>query len=70
MSYHLKSPNLNISEYSKYNKYRCNNNLILNQYIDKYKDKCMRQSLDKCMLPISDLQQREQEYIKKRETYN
>jgi hypothetical protein len=63
----LKTYNLNISEYSKYNKYGCENNVILNQYIDKYKHKCTRQSLDKCMLPISNLQQREQEYVKKRE---
>jgi hypothetical protein len=63
----LKAPNLNISEYSKYNDYSCGNNLILNQYIDKYKDKCIRKSLEECMLPISNLQQQEQEYVKKRE---
>ncbi len=63
----LKEQNLNISERSKYNEYKCDNNLILNQYIDKYKNECMRLPLNKCMLPVSDLQQREQEYAKKRE---
>ena len=63
----LEAPNLNISEYSKYNDYSCGNNIILNRYINLHKDKCMRQSLEKCMLPVSDLQQREQEYVKKRE---
>lgn len=63
----LKAPNLNISEYSKYNGYGCGNKLILNKYIDLHKEKCIRQSLEKCMLPVSDLQQREQEYVKKRE---
>lgn len=63
----FKGPNLNISEYSKYNDYSCGNNLILNRYINLHKDKCTRQSLDKCMLPVSNLQQREQEYVKKRE---
>ena len=65
----IKAPNLNISEFSKYNDYGCGNNLILNKYIDLHKNKCMRQSLDECLLPICDLQQREQEYIKKREKY-
>jgi hypothetical protein len=63
----LKAPNLNISEYSKYNKYKCDN-IILKEYIDKYKDKYIRQTLDKCMTPISDLQQNEQKYVKKRES--
>lgn len=61
--------NLNISEYSKYNEYGCGNNIILNRYIDLHKNKCMRQKLDECLLPLCDLQQREQEYVKKREKY-
>lgn len=65
----IKAPNLNISEFSKYNDYGCGNNIILNRYIDLHKSKCMRLSLDECLLPISDLQQREQEYVKKREKY-
>ncbi len=65
----IKAPNLNISELSKYNDYGCGNNLIVNRYIDLHKNKCMRQSLDECLLPVCDLQQREQEYVKKREKY-
>ena len=38
-------------------------------FLDLHKNKCIRQSLDECLLPISDLQQREQEYVKKREKY-
>jgi hypothetical protein len=60
---------LNISEYSKYNEYGCGNNLILYHYIDLHKDKCMRQQLDECLLPLGDLQKREQEYVKKRVKY-
>jgi len=65
----IKCSTLNISEISKYNDYGCGNNIILNRYIDLHKNKCVRQYLDECLLPISDLQQREQEYIKKRQTY-
>ena len=65
----IKAPNINISEVSKYNDYGCGNNLILNRYIDLHKNKCMRQSLNECLLPITDLQQREQEYVKNREKY-
>jgi hypothetical protein len=65
----IKARNLNISEFSKYNDYGCGNNIILNRYIDLHKNKCMRQTLDECMLPVNDLQQREQEYVKKREKY-
>jgi hypothetical protein len=62
----IKCSTLNISEFSKYNDYGCGNNLILNRYIDLHKNKCMRQTLDDCLLPVNDLQQREQEYVKKR----
>jgi hypothetical protein len=55
----IKARNLNISEFSKYNDYGCGNNLILNRYIDLHKNKCMRQTLDDCLLPVNDLQQRE-----------
>lgn len=65
----IKAKNLNISEFSKYNDYGCGNNIILNRYINLHKDKCMRQTLDECLLPVNDLQQREQEYAKKREKY-
>jgi hypothetical protein len=65
----IKCSTLNISEISKYNDYGCGNNLILNRYIDMHKNKCVRQLLDECLLPVSDLQQREQEYVKKREKY-
>jgi hypothetical protein len=60
---------LNISRISKYNKYLCTDNAKLYSCIDLYKNKCMRRQLDICLLPVSELQQREQEYIKKRERY-
>jgi hypothetical protein len=65
----IKCSTLNISEFSKYNDYGCGNNIILNRYVDLHKNKCLRQMLDECMLPVNDLQQREQEYVKKREKY-
>lgn len=65
----VKCSTLNISEISKYNDYGCGNNLILNKYIDLHKNKCIRCPVEDCLLPISDLQQREQEYVKKRERY-
>ena len=59
---------INISIKSKYNKYLIDNNDI-HHHITQYIDKIQLLDLDTILLPINKLQQREQEYIKKRENY-
>lgn len=60
---------LNISERSKYNKYLLSNNNDLYKEIEKHNDKYSMFTLKQLMTPISALQQREQEYVQKREKY-
>lgn len=61
--------NLNISLKSKYNKYLVQNNEDINKYIDKYCDRYQNNKLEELNKPQCQLQQREQDYVKKRETY-
>ena len=57
---------INISLKSKYDKYLVvNENLA--ESIEKYNNSIIMQSLDAIMLPVNPLQQREQEYVRKRE---
>ncbi len=58
---------LNISTRSKYNQYLINNDEA-HIAIEKYYDICKQTTLNEANTPICLLQQREQEYIKKRET--
>jgi len=59
--------NINVSLKSKYDKY-----LIINEEIsstiEKYSEHIIRQDLETIMLPVNPLQQREQEYARKRES--
>ena len=57
---------INISLKSKYDKYLAINEK-LTESIEKYNDSIIVQSLDAIMLPVNPLQQREQEYVRKRE---
>lgn len=57
---------LNISVVSKYNKYLVQDNIIT--LLDKYLLDCKVTSLEEGLTPASELQQREQEYVLKRET--
>lgn len=59
---------LNISIKSKYDKYLVQHDKI-DEYINKYYDTCKQTTYEESMTPISELQQREQEYIRKREKY-
>lgn len=59
---------LNISTKSKYDKYLIQHNNI-EEYINKYYDTCKQTTYEESMMPVSELQQREQEYIRKREKY-
>lgn len=60
---------LNISVVSKYNKYFVENKEIINEDIEKHIDKIKLLSLDDCMIPVAELQKREQEYANKRKKY-
>ena len=60
---------LNISSKSKYNKYLVKDNTKLKDEIEKYDIKYTRNSIDELLVPVSILQQREQEYVAKREKY-
>jgi hypothetical protein len=57
---------LNISKVSKYNEYSVADNSLLCSAIDLHKERCIRKSLEDCMRPLSELQQREQIFVKKR----
>ncbi len=57
---------LNISVVSKYNKYLVQNNI--STLLDKHLLSCKITSLEEALTPASELQQREQEYVLKRET--
>jgi hypothetical protein len=57
---------LNISSRSKYNKYLAKDGELINE-IEKYYDTCKQTTNKEANTPISILQQREQEYIAKRE---
>lgn len=59
---------LNISTRSKYDKYLIQNDKI-EDYINKYYDSCKQTTYEEAMIPICEYQQREQEYIRKREQY-
>jgi hypothetical protein len=63
---HLKY--LRISKCSKYNKYLVKDNNMLSDDIERYSANCMKFPLDAFMIPVYKLQQREQEYVRKRET--
>ena len=58
---------LNISIKSKYTKYLVDNNI--NEFIDKYISDISYNNINTLLTPISLTQQREQDYVKKRETY-
>jgi hypothetical protein len=60
---------LNISKKSKYNKYLVEDNNLLYEYINKYSYKYLTNNLSELITPLTPLQQREQEYTKKRETF-
>lgn len=60
---------LNISIKSKYNKYLVKDNMKLKDEIEKYDNTYRRNIIDDLLIPISLLQQREQEYVTKREKY-
>jgi hypothetical protein len=62
----LKSK-LNISVKSKYSKYLVDNTII-DTFIDKYVKDVVYNTLEILLKPVHVLQQREQEYVKKRET--
>ena len=62
----INQANLNISSRSKYNKYLIDNNKI-HDYIDKYCENYQKYNLNDLLRPISELQQREQDYVQKRE---
>jgi len=62
----LKSK-LNISVESKYNKYLVENSII-DTFIDKYVSDIVYNTLETLLEPIHLLQQREQQYVKKRES--
>lgn len=64
-----KLKRLNISEKSKYNIYLINDNKKINLAINKYLEKIVKDKLEVLNTPINIYQQREQEYIIKRETY-
>jgi hypothetical protein len=61
--------NLNISMRSKYNKYLVSDNNRLYEYIEQYSNDYYTTDIDRLMTPHTILQQREQEYSKKRETH-
>lgn len=60
---------INISLKSKYNKYLVENNEVMYTYINKYTSEYQNNTLEILLQPITNLQQREQDYIKKREEY-
>lgn len=59
---------LNISVKSKYSKYLIDNQMI-HTVIDKYESKIIHNNIDTILLPVNPTQQREQQYVKKRETH-
>lgn len=61
--------NINISERSKYNKYLVNKNELLYDSIEKYAEQYYTNNLTELTVPISIYQQREQQYVQKREKY-
>jgi hypothetical protein len=60
---------LNISKKSKYNKYLVSDNKDISNTIDKYLNEIKLYSLTELNTPTSIYQKREQEYVKKRESY-
>lgn len=60
---------LNISVKSKYNNYLVADKSTIYTHIDKYVTSYIMMTLSDCMRPTSVLQQREQEYVKKREVH-
>jgi hypothetical protein len=62
-------PKINISQRSKYNAYLVHDNNVLDTYINKYADEYYTTDLTKYTTPVAALQQREQQYVKKREEY-
>lgn len=60
--------NLNISKRSKYNAYFIDDNKKTGTVIPNYETKIVRNTDETFMKPVTILQQREQEYVKKRET--
>jgi hypothetical protein len=58
---------INISVRSKYNKYLVEDKTKINDVISGYK--CIKDSCNVFMTPIGEYQQREQEYVKKRESH-
>jgi hypothetical protein len=58
---------INISVRSKYNKYLVEDKTKMNEVIEKYE--CTTNCYDIFMTPVCEYQQREQEYVKKREIY-
>jgi hypothetical protein len=60
--------NLNISKKSKYNKFLIEDNTKICSIIPKYETNIVRDTDELLMKPVTVLQQREQEYVKKRES--
>jgi hypothetical protein len=58
---------INISVRSKYNKYLVEDKTQINEVITKYE--CIKDCCNIFMTPVCEYQQREQEYVKKRELY-
>ena len=63
----LSTGTLNISSRSKYNKYLVEDKTKINDTIAKYE--CIKDCCDVFMKPVCEYQQREQEYVKKRELH-
>ena len=59
---------LNISVKSKYSKYLVDNSII-DVYIDKYISDIVCENINKLMMPVNPTQQKEQQYVQKREKY-
>lgn len=59
---------LNISVKSKYSKYLVDNSTI-NAFIDKYISDIVCKNIDTLMLPVNPAQQKEQQYVQKREQH-
>ena len=65
---HLKvKSKLNISVQSKYTKYLVDNTII-DTFIDKYVSEIVHHMINTLLLPINPAQQREQQYVRKRES--
>jgi hypothetical protein len=59
---------LNISVKSKYSKYLIDNQMI-HTVIDNYESEITHNNIDTILLPVNPAQQREQQYVRKREKY-